>query len=271
MNPTHDDVVPCNFSLLSLNFCLGLLAFLAVLGVHVICIKFRLRRHGIHSVGVVQSHNIGEHLSLEVVFPVHRKFLVSKKVYAIHDHDCSMESVNKLQGKDPDDWMIVQRSYTISSLEVFNEAVETRRIIVVFDPKSPSHANPACELRLNKSCFSYICSIEMITTTCFVGSALVSCALLLHVVITLLLDIFTKESARQQVFTCLVVITPFVLIAWCYNQTFKQLQSLNKEVHLNGDILEEIAIANSIPFLNNSIKCCILERLVSEDTLEGIQ
>ena len=223
-------------------------------------LKFmRLCRYGIQSVGAVQSSFIRKDrggnkvYQIKVVFPVHRKASSPAEDSTAPHEEAAVINSEEVQpkNKSPNDWIFVQQDHIIPSYNLFHEAMITKQIIMVFDPKSPcSNTLPACSLAVPNSCCSRI--FDSLFILFIVGIFLMFVGFFLYMALTIIQEDVTNASGLQCLFTAMVAIMPSFMLGcciYCCNEDHGNTQD-----ELDGVDLEEVAAANSLPYMINNIQ-----------------
>ena len=167
-----------------------------------------------------------------------------------------MDSDKQPNRNDPESRMLICKNVRVPTLEVYNETVETSRVMIIFDPKSPcSSATPVCVIlnQQSNTCCSVFCRTVAII---FVGMDLVfflfSGYFLLYTTFMTLLYNIKHESVLQGLFTCMVAIMPSFILGGCIYDCHEEHGNVQDE--LVGVDLEEVAAANSLPYMINNIQ-----------------
>ena len=269
------------FFCLLTNFCFGFLTLVALASYR--CV--RLRRHGKHTVGVVQSSETKIQKTkdgtitlyiLNVVFQVQHcqeTLDTTEECNPVCEDGMTMDSDKQPNKKDPESWIFIRKNVSVPTLEIYNEAVETSKVMLIFDPKSPrSSATPVCVVVNQQS--NTCCSVfGRIFCIIFVGMHLVAllcfgCTLLFSVFMIWLYNV-KHESVLQGLFTCMVAILPSFMLGCCIYCCRKDHGNTQDE--LDGVDLEEVAAANSLPYMINSTENYDLEYTSGEVDSDVLQ
>jgi hypothetical protein len=153
-----------------------------------------------------------------------------------------MDSDKQPSRKYPESCMFIHKNVSVPTLEAFNEAVETRRVMMTFDPKSPRlSASPICVVvnQQSNTCCSVFGKIVSITFAFLILGF--GCMYLVVAHITFQ-NIIKHESVLQGLFTCMVAIMPSFMLGYCIYHCCKDHGNTQDE--LEGVDLEEVAAAN---------------------------
>ena len=227
-----------------------------------------LHRHGVPTVGVVQSSRTAQNAFMHTSYFVTFVFPTYQIPLAVKHHESevyvSYGEKNTTTMEQLGDWKstLVKKECQVSS-DVYNEVIRTNQVKMLFDPKSPLDAIPECMVKQPSNCSLF-------------GSFLYDAFLFLFVTCILmlwgnsLLTFFQSDwTIRQLLISIMVVIIGFFLGSNLFQQTPAAHKGQN---HLNckddatsilDDVkLEEIAAANSLVLHNQG-------RVLSNDGYAG--
>ena len=224
----------------------------------------RLRRYGKYTVGVVQSSKIeiekpdyGDDTLyiLEVVFQVqYCQKAVNRTVEcnSVHELGGTTDSDNQYKRKDPENWFFMKKDINVLTLKTYNKAVEMRRVMMFYDPKSPrSSATLALVKRSQKFDTSSLFLVLFFTFYLVLG------CLMLYVAFDVVQYNINSESDLQFFFTCMVVIIPPIMLGCCIYCCCSGQGNTQDE--LAGVDLEEVVAANTMPYMINNTQDYNLE------------
>ena len=191
----------------------------------------------------------------------------------VNEDGMPMDSDKQPNRKVPESWMFIRKNVSVPTLEAFNEALETCRVMMTFDPKLPcSSATPVCVVvnQQSNTCWSVfgktvciiIVGMQLVGFLCF-GS------LLLNNVFMIWLYNVKLESVLQGLFTCMVAIMPSFILGCCIYHCHEEHENVQDE--LEGVDLEEVAAANSLPYMINNIQNHDLEYTSGEVENDELQ